>query len=224
MDPGDRALAAAILRDAAWLGEGRQDLVEPMLTHGRILRLAAGQWAQAEGDDQTGLLVVLSGAVQLLCRAPGDREVLFGHAPAGVAIGQTMRFGGGPRLVTVICQEECRLLEVSDRALSRIAAETPRIWEAVAALLYLQLRNLLQMIAEAAALPPRQRLAARLETMARGGGAVRITQQALAEMVGLTRKTANAYLADFERRGLVRRAYGEIVVCDPAGLRRIAAA
>lgn len=226
MDPADRARAAALLAEAAWLGGGRRVVADLMLDHGRILELAPGQWAQAEGDDETGVLVVLDGAVQLLCQAAGGREVLIGQATRGVAIGQTARFGGGPRLVTVIAAERSRLLQVSDRALSRIAREAPQVWEAVAALLYLQLRNMLHLVAELAALPPRQRLAARLDLLTRGapaGGRLRLTQEALGEMVGLTRKTANAHLAAFEREGLIRRDYGGVTVIDAAGLRKVAA-
>lgn len=225
MDSEDRALASARLREAVWLGQGRADLIEPILANARVLRFAAGQWAQAEGDDEAGVMLVLSGSVQMFCQAPGGREVLIGQAGPGAAIGQTTRFGGGPRLVTVICQEESRLLQISDRALGRIGEAAPRIWEAISALLYLQLRNVLQILAEAAALPPRQRLASRIEMLSRAGSgsrSVRITQQALGEMVGLSRKATNAHLADFERRGLVRRAYGGLDVIDLRGLRRIA--
>lgn len=225
MDPADRARALAILRVSPWLGDGRDTLMESLLSHGRIVRLSAGQWAQAEGDDETGVLVVLSGSVQTLCQASGGREVLIGQGGAGLALGQTNRFGGGPRIVTVICHEDCVLLQVSDRALARIGQEQPRVWEAVAALLYLQLRGLAQLLAETIALPPRQRLASRVELLARPAWAsagLRISQQALGEMIGLTRKTVNGYLAEFERAGLIRRAYGEVVVLDPAGLRRIA--
>lgn len=226
MESADRARAVQILEAAAWLGPDPQTLIALLLEHGRIVRLSGGQWAQAEGDDDAGVLVVLSGAVQMLAKAPGDREVLLGQGGAGMAIGQTTRFGGGPRLVTVICHEDCVLLQVSDRALSRIAAQTPRIWEAVTALLYLQLRGLVHLVVEATALPPRQRLASRLELLSRGGlgsRGLRLSQQALGEMVGLTRKTVNAYLAEFERDGLIRRGYGEIAILDPARLLRLAA-
>jgi CRP-like cAMP-binding protein len=219
MDP--KAAAAALLKRSGWL-DGRHELIAPLLAHGRIVRLAAGQWAQAEGDEATGVLVVLSGALTSMCKAPGDREVIIGVAGPGAALGQTVRFGGGPRLVTCICQEDSELLIVSDRALTRIAAEAPGLWEAVAALIYRQMRELVQRLAEMTALPPRQRLAARLEAMARRGGPLRVTQTALGEMVGLTRKTVNARLAEFERAGLVRRTYGGLEVLDPARLRRIA--
>ncbi|MFN3521736.1 MAG: Crp/Fnr family transcriptional regulator [Phenylobacterium sp.] len=228
MSANDRDRAAEVLGRAAWLRGHDPDLVRALLAHGRLVRLEPGQWAQAEGDEDTGLLVVIEGGVQILCQAPGDREVLVGAGGVGLAIGQTMRFGGGPRLVTVLCAEPSLLLKVSDAALTRIAAERPEIWRAVAALVYLQLRGMLLVAAEAAALPPRQRLAARMLILARAfdqTGAettLRLGQQALAEMLGLTRKTVNGYLADFQRRGLVRLGYGRIELLDLGGLRRVA--
>ena len=221
MSPRERA--AELLTRAVWLqGHGPQ-MIEAFLTHGRIVHLPTGAWAQSEGDEQTGLTLVVAGAVQMMCAAPGGREVLFGQAGPGVALGQTLRFGGGPRLVTLICVEPSVLLVVPDHALTRIAAEQPEVWQAVAALVYLQLRGALMIAAEAVALPPRQRLAARLDMMARTGGpALRLNQQALAEMLGLSRKTVNGHLLAFQRAGLLTLGYGQIEVRDPAGLRRIA--
>ena len=224
----DRDLARQILGRVAWLQDQAPELVEPLLAHGLLVRLGPGQWAQAEGDDDTGLLVVIEGAVHILCQAPGDREVMVGFGGPGAALGQTMRFGGGPRLATVLCAEPSLLLKVSDSALGRIAADHPQIWRVVAALVFLQLRGALMMAAESVALPPRQRLASRLLLLMRtfdptgASTTLRLAQQLLAEMVGLTRKTVNGYLADFQKRGLVRLGYGEIELLDPAGLRRIA--
>ena len=221
MSPRERA--AELLRKSVWLQGHGPPLIKALLTHGRIVHLAAGAWAQSEGDEQTGITLVVDGAVQMLCAAPGGREVLFGQAGPGVALGQTLRFGGGPRLVTLICVEPSVLLVVPDHALTRIAAERPELWQAVAALVYLQLRGALMIAAEAVALPPRQRLAARLDVMARTGGpTLRINQQALAEMMGLSRKTVNAYLLGFQRAGLLTLGYGQIEVRDASGLRRIA--
>ena len=218
-----RERAAELLTRSVWLQGHGAEMVEAFLTHGRIVHLPTGAWAQSEGDEQTGITLVVEGAVQMMCAAPGGREVLFGQAGPGVALGQTLRFGGGPRLVTLICVEPSVLLVVPDHALGRIAAERPEVWQAVAALVYLQLRGALMIAAEAVALPPRQRLASRLEVMARTGGpSLRINQQALAEMMGLSRKTVNFYLLGFQRAGLLTLGYGQIEVRDTTALRRIA--
>ena len=89
------------------------------------------------------------------------------------------------------------------------------------------MRDLLELLAETIALPPRQRVAARMVRLAREEGEggkpmLRLSQEALAEMVGLTRKTVNGYFAEFERKGLIRRTYASTILLDPSGLRRIA--
>lgn len=212
-----------MLRRAGWLIDRDPALPAALVAEGAVVRLDEGQWAQAEGADETGLLLVIEGAVQLYCQAPGDREVLVGHAGPGATLGQTLRFGGGPRLTTAICVAPSVLLKVSDRALSRIADTHPDIWRAVATLVYLQLRGALLTGAEAVALPPRQRTASRLALLARtSDGPLKLRQEALAEMVGLTRKTVNGHLSEFRRQGLVRLGYREIEVLDAAGLRRVA--
>jgi CRP/FNR family transcriptional regulator, cyclic AMP receptor protein len=230
MSFSDRDRAAGILAAAPWLTDHDPRLTEALLAHGRIVRLTAGAWAQAEGDDDTGLMVVIEGVVQILCQAPGDRQMVVGNAGAGVTLGQTLRFGGGPRLVTVTCVEPCTLMKISDLALARIAAQQPEIWRAVAALLYLQLRGALAIAMESVALPPRARLAHRLLLTARAFDqgeivkTLRLGQQALGDMLGLTRKTVNLYLGEFQQAGLVRLGYGTVEILDPAGLRRIAEA
>ncbi len=222
----DRQAALDMLRATGWLAPYGEDLAQALLAEGSLARLAAGRWAQAEGDEQTGLLAVVEGAVDLYCQAPGDREVRFNQIGAGAALGQTIAFGGGPRLVTAVCAEPSLLLRVSDAGLERIARTRPQIWRAVASLVYVQLRNTLHMAADAIALPPRQRLASRLLALARarqGAPVFALSQQALAEMVGLTRKTVNGYLADFQREGLVAVSYGAIAVLDLRRLERVAA-
>jgi CRP-like cAMP-binding protein len=123
--------------------------------------------------------------------------------------------------------EDSLILLASDRVLTQIALERPQIWQAVAALLYLQVRDLLLLAADVIALPPRQRLAARITRLAQPEEQGRklvlsLSQEALAETVGLTRKTVNGYLAEFEREGLIRRTYRSTILLDSQGLRRIA--
>lgn len=81
------------------------------------------------------------------------------------------------------------------------------------------------MAADAIALPPRQRLASRLLTLVRsrlGPPELRLSQQALAEMVGLSRKTVNGLLIEFAREGLVDLDYGGLAVLDLRRLERVA--
>jgi CRP-like cAMP-binding protein len=171
--------------------------------------------------------VVIRGVVHVSCQAAGNRNVLIGHCEAGSVLGHATRFSGGPRLVTAVCAEASVLLAVSERGLEEVAARWPTLWRALAASAYSYTRRTVRALAELIALPPRQRLASRLliigsAAASAGPPVVRLSQQALGEMIGVTRKTVNAHLADFEREQLVKARYNCIVLRDVPGLRRIA--
>jgi CRP-like cAMP-binding protein len=51
---------------------------------------------------------------------------------------------------------------------------------------------------------------------------VRLSQQAIGEMIGVTRKTVNGHLAAFERARLIKASYNRIILEDMEGLRRLA--
>ena len=61
----DRRLALDVLSAAGWLAPYGPALAEALLAEGQLARLAAGRWAQPEGDEETGLLAVIEGAVDL---------------------------------------------------------------------------------------------------------------------------------------------------------------
>lgn len=223
----DLEAAAEALELCHWLDGGAADLRGLLLTHGRLRRFSRGQWAFAEGDDTGGIFIVVSGIFQVYAQSIGDREVLLNQLTRGHSIGQSARFGGGPRLVTAISLEDSLVLQADDDALSRIAAQQPLIWKAVASLHYMQLGGMIQMIAEFASLPPRQRLAARLVRFALGRDkqqVLRLSQQDLGDMTGLSRKTVNACLADLQAKELIRRKYAAIEIVDLPGLRAYASA
>ncbi|GLV30953.1 hypothetical protein TomTYG75_34650 [Sphingobium sp. TomTYG75] len=227
MKKSEHASALRLLRGTDWLREYPAALAEELLAHGRIIHLDTGQWAQAQGDDRSGLFVVIDGLFHSFCTAPGDRQVMIGPSGPGSVLGHATRFSGGPRLVTAISVEPSMLLEISESALERIAEKRPEIWRAIADFAYTNMRRTLHMLAELMALPPRQRIASRLLASAVAsddGLVVRLSQQALGEMIGVTRKTINLHLAAFERAGLIRLGYGRIELTDADGLRGVAAA
>jgi CRP-like cAMP-binding protein len=222
-----REAARTVLRGCDWLRGEPPALAAALVAHGRLLQLNSGEWAQTEGDEQRGLVVVIRGVVHVSCQAAGNRNVLIGHCEAGSVLGHATRFSGGPRLVTAVCAEASVLLAVSERGLDEVAARWPTLWRALAASAYSYTRRTVRALAELIALPPRQRLASRLliigsAAASAGPPVVRLSQQALGEMIGVTRKTVNAHLADFEREQLVKARYNCIVLRDVPGLRRIA--
>lgn len=220
------AFALQVLRDADWLKGFDPALAEVLLAHGRLARLKVGEWAQGEGDEQRGLFVVVDGLFHTYCTAPGDRDVMIGQAGTGAVLGHATRFSGGPRLATAICVEPALLLHIPATMLERVAERYPEVWRVIANSAYANLRRAMQMMVEAITLPPRQKIAARLVAAAEMNGGptplLRLSQQMLGEMTGLTRKTVNAHLAAFAREGLLEIRYGGLLLNDPAGLQAVA--
>lgn len=186
----------------------------------RSATLAAGQWVYGEGDETTGLVMVVTGMLRLEA-AVGERMVLVGVARAGGAFGQSKRRGGGPRIVTARAGPASRIVTVSDAALERIGAELPMLWQGVSELVYGQLDASVHGLAQMLALPPAARIAARLMLFV-DDGEVPLSQAGLAELCGLSRKTANAHLSSMEAAGVIARGYGSIRLLDRAALARLA--
>ena len=184
--------------------------------------LAPGQWVYGQGDEDTGIVMVVDGLLRLET-AVDERTVLIGVARAGTAFGQSRRHGGGPRIVTARAGPPSRVVTVGDRALGRIAVDQPAIWHAVSTLVYAQLDASVHGLAEMLALPPIARIAARLRPFAEDGAAP-LSQADLAELCGLSRKTTSVHLATLEAAGAIARGYGSIRLTDPDMLARFCAA
>lgn len=227
MNDPHKALALNVLNNAEWLKPHPKVLVQNLVSEGRLRRLDTDEWAQTEGDEESGLFIVIDGILHTYYAPGGDRVMMIGFATPGTVLGHTTPYSGGPRLVTAICAEPSILLDISKNALDRIAKTTPEIWQAIASLTYNDLQRVLGLAAEFISLKPKHRIAARLLAIVENNRSgvppiVNISQELLGEMTGVTRKTVNQYLSAFERDGLIRTGYGRIALKDIAGLRVLA--
>ena len=145
-----------------WFATLEDPVRELLISRGRWRRGSAGEWVYGKGDEDAGVVAVVDGALYLHAQAADGRVVIIGMAPAGTVIGQSARFGGGPRLITATCAAECLLFSLSDHALQQTAATQPTLRTSVSTLLYGHARLLVEGLAECVALKPRQRMIARL--------------------------------------------------------------
>lgn len=199
----------------AWLVRQPPPLRAAILAAARPVTLERGQWLQSEGDEESGLCIVETGALRLEMAVGAERDVLIGIVLPGTVFGQSQRHGGGPRIVTARAARRSRVLLLPDSALARVAAEHPGLWMAVSEAVYLQLDTIVRLVAELLVLPPRERVLARLAALAEDGVA-RVSQADLAEMCGLSRKAVNAHLAALERGSVLARGYGAIMLLAKA--------
>ena len=204
----------AALEQNRWFATQPAALKSALIDHAHIIEVARGQW----------LYAVIAGSVDLMMSTVAAEDVLIDIAHAGRVFSQA----SGPRLITVLANEDSRLLHIADLALRRIARAHPDLWQNFTGLLYEQLAAALQMAANMIHLAPNARVAARLLFLAglgaRDGVVVGVTQSQLAELTGLSRKTVNGHLADFARRGVVEPGYAGLTLRNLSSLLRIARA
>jgi CRP-like cAMP-binding protein len=210
------------LQVCGWYQRQPVALRAAIMREGRVITLDAGQTAYLEGDEDTGLWIVLMGELRLHMSAGEDRSALFATAAPGALFGRSRVGGADARIVTAIASDASRALLLSDRAIERIAADQPLMWRALADALHSQLDGMLAALGQMLLLPPRARIAARLLALASATGQISLSQNDVAEMCGLSRKSVNGHLAAMERAGLIERGYMAIRIHNPAGLRRMA--
>jgi CRP-like cAMP-binding protein len=219
----DRLMALEILANAPWLRGLSPRLPKILVEKGRLERYAAGRWRQAAGEPGKGITVIIDGAVALYCQGSAKQVVQFSQVGPGAAFGHPLSTGRTWN-VTAVCVAPTLLLSISQQEIRRMCETEPDLLAAVVLLAYTNARTMLQQIADLIGLPTRQRLASLLLNLADGKGRpswIAIGQNSLAEMTGVTRKTASQFLTEFERESWVELGRNRLKILDRPALTRV---
>ncbi|MDQ0138612.1 Crp/Fnr family transcriptional regulator [Cupriavidus necator] len=217
----------AAVRAGAWFSQLPPGLRQALLDDGSLRRLAAGQTLFARGDRFDGLYCVASGTMQIHASGESGKAAVLGLLEPGTWFGEICLFDGLPRTHDARAASAATLWHVPRARLAQRLAQQPAWWQAFGQLLAAKTRQAFDYVEEAQLLPPAARVARRLAAMAHGYGnlpqdgaarRVRIAQEQLAQMLGLSRQTVNHALRELEAQGLLRLEYGGIELLDLAAL------
>ncbi|QKG71049.1 Crp/Fnr family transcriptional regulator [Erythrobacter mangrovi] len=211
-------------------GATRRSLATPMLFEAldpalqvHLIRNAAvrhfedGQLIQQRGDTADGFWLIEEGAVmvgQFLADGDFRAVALLG---AGDSYGELAVFSGRPRIVDAVSRGPSRLRLIGARTFLEALGNYPASTRALLAALSEQLQETLALLAGLRRGTNSARMAGLLATMAGGmpgPASVAVTQQELADLLGITRATANAALGELQKRRLIERGYREIRIPD----------
>jgi len=197
----------------------RNVLVAASLTR----RFADGQIIQHKGQEAGGFWLIEEGAVSIgQFTAAGEFRAVALLGP-GDSYGELAVLSGQPRIVDAVARGEARLRAIGAAAFERALAADSAAMRALLGALSAQLQETLDLLAHTRRGTVTPRAAALIANLAGGNaGSVSVTQQELADLLGVTRATANAALAELEESGLIQRGYGALRVLDPARLRLLA--
>ncbi|USA39010.1 Crp/Fnr family transcriptional regulator [Pelagerythrobacter marinus] len=189
-------------------------------------RFAEGQVIQQRGETARGFWLIEEGAVavgQFLADGDFRQVALLGP---GDSYGELAWLAARRRVVDAVAREAAVLRHIDGARFERALAEDPAAMRRLLGAMAGQLQEVLNLMAGIRRGTATARAAGLLANLCGPGAAPRrlaVTQQEIADLLGVTRSTAHQALRELDEGGLIGRRYGAIEVPDPDRLRRFAA-
>lgn len=198
-----------------WYRSCHSELQMALVSLARPVRLAHGEELFLLGEQSQGLFCVLDGAL-LVSNVDRDGKVaVLSQVEPVQWFGEISTLDRGPRHFSAHANGDTKVLCVDGAVLEPWLNAHPLCWRDLGVLASGKLRVALDVIQEQAFLPLEQRVFRRLERIASGYGSrvtpkkrVRIPQEVIAQMLGVSRQSANRALKYLEEVGLIFRSYG----------------
>ena len=182
-----------------------------------------GQFLYHRGDMADGLWLIEKGQVKLgHYDAHGDMQALVIMGP-GDSFGEMACIGRFPRVVDAQAMGNAEMLWISDAMLTRAMTGSPDVMRELLRIFAVQLQEALDDLISYRNMAAPRRLAQRLLALGEGQSPpvrLGITQQEMAELIGVSRMTIVSALTNLEQQGLVKRHYRYLMIGDPDALQR----
>lgn len=190
---------------------GEQELVSRISELGDTAAYARGSVLFAEGQTPTGIFLVSAGRVKLSVVSPDGKALVLGFFGPGAILGLAATMLGAPHDATAEPTEQTTVTFLPRGAFLKLVQQDAEALFAVAEVLSQRCLSLVGVLRTIGLLKSaRQRLAAFLLEFRPDGedhevsiGLAGITQESLAQIVGLSRETASRLLSGFKKRGIL---------------------
>jgi CRP/FNR family cyclic AMP-dependent transcriptional regulator len=225
-EPGMAADRASVIRSAPLLANVEQSDVQALAELSEVREFAADEVICREGDPGDGLHTIVRGTVRIFVVSREGKEATLATIGRGDSIGELALLDGRERSANASAIEATTTLRVGRADFRGWLTDRSAAAVAVLETLSLRLRRSNDAVADLSFLELPQRIAKRLlqlhlETVpdASGERRIRITQSALASMVGSSREAVNKHLKLFEQTGWVGLGRGAVSVLNADVLR-----
>jgi CRP-like cAMP-binding protein len=198
----------------------------------RTVRYAARQPIYRKGDPGGSMMIVLSGRVLISSLSRHGSEVILNIIGPGEVHGEISFLDGGERSADATAEVATEALVLHRRDFMPILTSNPPVAVELLRILCQRIRQTSAFVEDAVLLEVPARLYRRLRALSahygreEPGGGVRIehglSQQELADAIGVTRVSVNKQLAEWQRLGLIVHGRGFAVVRDMEALREVA--
>lgn len=214
----DMAAHRERLEGDPWFASLEAPLCTRILSRIRLRSFAQDARIYRIGDPPDGLHAVVDGEVRLVAYPAPGRQILNMILRPGNWFGEVSVLDGGPRPHDAIATRPTLIASLAPPDIDALAAEAPGFYRHVGTLSCRHQRASLRFIGALLTASPEDRILALAHTAAsrddEGVATLRMTQEDIAGLVGLSRQHLNTLLAAMERDGRIARGYGVIRLLD----------
>lgn len=227
MPPTPSPWVLRLLREGSWFSALPAELQVEFVRRSTARSYRRGHVVTQAGRTLDGLVGLLEGRLAVIRAVGSAGEDLIHVGEPGFWIGEYSLLTGQPAIVSTIAATAVQTLTLPRREFERLIEAEPRWFRPFATLALTRYALVIRQLADTRTLPPDERLRARLadlvelrRTERAGSGPVvlRLSQEELARIVGVSRQTLNALLADLRADGLVEIGFRSLRIPDPAQL------
>ena len=220
-----------LLAQTGLFSSAPREMLAGLAARASTIELAANEMLFMKGDSGERLYIVASGFIRIGAMSPEGREVSYGVLGPGAVLGEIAVIDGGKRSADAKATEPTTLLSLDRRDVLAFLHDHPGQALELLKIICGRLRSADEMLDDVVFLSLPNRLAKHLLTLeeivgsndrSRGKREIRLSQQVLAEHLGISRESVNKVLSKWEEAGIVSLGRGRIVLERAEKLREIA--
>ena len=186
-----------------------------------------------KGDPGTSLMAVMSGRVKICTFSSDGKEMVLNYIDRGSLFGEIALLDGEPRSADAVAIEDTELLVLERNRLLPLLTTNPELVSRVIMVLCQRLRQTNDALEDALLRDTPSRVARGLLRLAQTFGKpadngvrldIKLSQQQLGTLIGITRESVNKYPGEWNRAGYVVTSGGFITILDRDALESLSEA
>ena len=177
------------------------------------------------GDPGDSLCGVVSGRVRISASLPTGKEVFLNIMEPGDSFGEIALLDGQPRTATATAMARTELIMFKREQFLPLLSTEPQLAAHLIGLLCRRVRWTAQLMEDSALLSVPARMAKRLLSLTHLNGSrtpagtkLAISQEELAQFLGVSRQIVNQYLQVWKAHRWILSGRGHLTICSPSSL------
>jgi len=181
------------------------------------------------GDPGDSLCGVVTGRVRISTSRAGGKEVFLNIIGPGESFGEIALLDGQPRTATATAMTRTELIVIRREQFLALLSTEPQLAAHLIQLLCKRVRWTAQLMEDSALLGVPARIAKRLLSLAKlhgrdtpTGSKLTLSQEELAQFLGVSRQIVNQHLQAWKAKGWLTSGRGSVTLCNVRSLENVA--